>query len=205
MTKTGQKSLAEWLRSDIHCPFVRADDVREIAIRDDGEPQKIYAEIVASISGGTNAIILRDTRAVSDFADVALRTRRLLDALQMNEYERGGVKPLRYSSPYWALRIADRKMYSLAFSSIYDREHPRCSKGYADYCMLLLPDTAFEQFRQEGVIPQRLKFNTRQVYHQRGRPYDPNLSELILEAMKIVKPIDPLGEGLPWWNIPETL
>lgn len=97
----------------------------------------------------------------------------------------------------WYATIEGERFFLVSFAPCYPGDSPRHTYGDQRTYFLLQPGSTFG--RNAATI-ERLRNRISRSFEKAGKPYDARLANVENDMFKIVMPISPIDQHIPWWE-----
>lgn len=103
---------------------------------------------------------------------------------------------------HWWLTLCGTRWFALAFAPCYPADSPRFTFGSGSTFLLLQPVASFDRHAtpRGSVIADEVRQMIRRAYAARGCPYDVDLAQQDVEALKFVWPLHQGDAPVQWWR-----
>ncbi|MEY9948373.1 hypothetical protein [Kitasatospora sp. GAS1066B] len=103
---------------------------------------------------------------------------------------------------HWWLTLCETRWFVLAFAPCYPADSPRHAFGSHSTFLLLQPVASFDQHAtpRGAVIADEVRQMIRRAYDANGCPYDADLAQQDIEALKFVWPLHLGAAPVLWWQ-----
>ncbi len=203
------------VQAETQCPFAKSAIITfarpisaEFSIPE--AAQQLFEDLVAYVKEGIVtvpdglAVALPNTVIGEDFKSLTLGFKALYHALKIHDgLSEESITTENIEDPGWQLTIAEQRLFTLVFGSLYPANNPR---------HISIADTTFVFFQPvqsfSDRIPadkhseefKKLKQSIRTRFSEAGRAYDAAIHDDPREAAKYLSPLHLGMPAVEWWK-----
>ncbi|MDH6140474.1 hypothetical protein P3T35_002482 [Kitasatospora sp. GP30] len=147
-------------------------------------------------------IELTDARHGLSLGALAATTREILAGLLEADGDAAAETLSNAGVDHWWLTLCGTRWFALAFAPCYPADSPRFTFGSGSTFLLLQPVASFDRHAtpRGSVIADEVRQMIRRAYAARGCPYDVDLAQQDVEALKFVWPLHQGDAPVQWWR-----
>lgn len=147
-------------------------------------------------------IELRDQRCGETLDSLTRTMRALLSGLVAADGQDAEEALGEAGSHHWWLTLCGSRWFALAFAPCYPEASPRFTFGSQSTYVLLQPVGSFDRRAtpKGSEISPGVRDHIRRAYATAGRPYDHQLAQQDVEALKFLWPLRYGDQPVQWWH-----